>query len=69
MFGGGSKPIGGGALAPQGPYGSYGPGFKTLRRKSSTERIHYSLGTTKILSTDAELAATYKYLQSKIAGD
>ena len=26
MFGGGAKPIGGGALAPPGPYGSYGPG-------------------------------------------
>ena len=25
MFGGGAKPIGGGALAPPGPYGSYGP--------------------------------------------
>ena len=28
MFGGGAKPIGGGALAPPGPYGSYGPVFQ-----------------------------------------
>ena len=32
MFGGGAKPIGGGALAPPpGPYGSYGPGTHTQK--------------------------------------
>ena len=30
MFGGGAKPIGGGALAPPGPYGSYGPDCVTV---------------------------------------
>ena len=31
MFdGGGAKPIGGGALAPPGPYGSYGPEYNQL---------------------------------------
>ena len=31
MFGGGAKPIGGGALAPPGPYGSYGPALSYSR--------------------------------------